>query len=364
MIRIALLAAEVSANTQSWLHGLRDAGADVQLVTLHPLSPALPGTRVVTAARRLGKTRYLFARKELGDILKDLDPDLVIGYYVTSYGLMATLSWDGPLVIAAAGSDILRTPDILRAQIARFVLKRCDLVVTWAEHMSRALVSRGADSKRIMVLPRGIDTATFSSQGPVSRPAGPFAVVWTRSLKRVYDPDTAIRGFELFVRGGHDAHFTMLGHGPLAHHIETLTGELGIACRVTRLGVISDASAIAQHLRGADVYLSTAVSDGASASLFEAMACGAFPVVADTPANREWIRHGRNGLLFPPGDAVALANALTQAFDSAALRDAAVDVNTELVQRRLDRGRNSAVMVETFTRMVQTHPLRARRRVF
>ena len=177
----------------------------------------------------------------------------------------------------------------------------------------------------------------------------------------MYDPDTAIRGFELFVRGGHDAHFTMLGHGPLARHLETLTGQLGIACRVTRLGVISDASAIAQHLRGADVYLSTAVSDGASASLFEAMACGAFPVVADIPANREWITHGRNGLLFPPGDAVALANALTSAFDSAALRDAAVDVNTELVQRRLDRGRNSAVMVEIFTRMVQTHPLRARR---
>ena len=363
MIRIALLAAEVSANTQSWFHGLREAGADVRLVTLHPLSPGLPGTHVVRAARGLGKTRYLFARKELRALLQDLDPDLVIGYYVTSYGLMATLSWDGPLVVAAAGSDIMRTADILRAQIARFVLKRCDLVVSWAEHMSRALITRGADSKRIMVLPRGIDTATFSADGPVCRPATPFSIVWTRSLKRVYDPDTAIRGFERFVRSGHDAHFTMLGDGQLARHIETLADQLGIASRLTRLGVIAHASAIAQHLRGADVYLSAAVSDGASASLFEAMACGAFPVVADIPANREWITHGRNGLLFPPGDAVALANALADAFDSAALRDAAVDVNTELVQKRLDRGRNSAVMVEAFTHLVQTRPSRGHRGV-
>ena len=364
MIRIALLASEVSANTQSWLHGLRKAGADVRLVTLHPLIPGLPGTHVVTTARKLGKTRYLFARKELRALLKDLEPDLVIGYYVTSYGLMATLSWDGPLVVAAAGSDIGRTAGVLRAQIARFVVKRCDLIVAWAEHMSRALITRGADSKRIMVLPRGIDTATFSSKGPVCRPASPFSIVWTRSLKPVYDPNTAIRGFELFVRGGHDAHFTMLGHGPLARHIETLTGELGITRRVTRLGAISDASAIAGHLRGADVYLSTAVSDGASASLFEAMACGAFPVVTDIPANREWITHGRNGLMFAPGDAVALAKALTCAFESAALRDAAVHVNTGVVQTRLDGSRNSAVMVEAFRRMVQTHPLRARRRVF
>jgi glycosyltransferase involved in cell wall biosynthesis len=361
MIRIVLLAAEVSANTQSWLDGLRGAGADVRLVTLHPLSPSLPGTHVVTAARRLGKTRYLFALKELRTLLQDLDPDLVIGYYVTSYGLMATLSWDGPLVIAAAGSDIVRATDIVRAQIVRFVLKRCDLVVTWAQHMSSALIRRGADSKRIMVLPRGIDTATFSSKGPVCRPASAFSVVWTRSLKPVYDPETAIRGFELSVRGGHDAHFTMLGHGPLAHHIETLTGELGIACRVTRLGVVSDASVVARHLRGADVYLSTAVSDGASASLFEAMACGAFPVVVDIPANREWITHGRNGLLFPPGDAGALAKALTSAFESAALRNAAVEVNTEMVQTRLDRSRNSAVMIEAFTRVARTDPLRAGR---
>jgi glycosyltransferase involved in cell wall biosynthesis len=363
MIRIALLAAETSANTQSWLHGLRNAGADVRLVTLHPMSPCLPGTSVVTTGRRFGKTRYLFARRQLRALLRELDPDLVIGYYVTSYGLMAARSWDGPLVVAAAGSDVGRASDILRAHIARFVLTRCDLVIAWADHMSRALTLRGADRTRIMVLPRGIDTATFSLVGPARKPACPFAIVWTRSLKPVYDPDTAVRGFELFVRAGHDAHFTMLGHGPLARNIDTLTAQLGMTARITRLGVISDTSTIAEHLRGADVYLSTAVSDGASASLFEAMACGAFPVVADIPANREWITHGRNGLLFPPRDAGALSRALRHAFDSPALRGAAVGLNTELVQRRLDRGRNSAVLVEALTRLVQAHRMRGSRRV-
>ena len=57
----------------------------------------------------------------------------------------------------------------------------------------------------------------------------------------------------------------------------------------------------------ADIYISTSLSDSTSVSLLEAMASGLIPVVSNISGNREWVKEGGNGFLFPPGDYKALA---------------------------------------------------------
>ena len=67
-----------------------------------------------------------------------------------------------------------------------------------------------------------------------------------------------------------------------------------------------------------EIYVSTSRSDSTSQSLLEAMAAGLYPVVSDIAGNRPWIgtradaasRYGARGILVPPGDAAALADAL------------------------------------------------------
>ena len=44
--------------------------------------------------------------------------------------------------------------------------------------------------------------------------------------------------------------------------------------------------------------------------MFQALACGAPVVTADTPASRELLANERSALLVPPGDADALVHAL------------------------------------------------------
>jgi glycosyltransferase involved in cell wall biosynthesis len=55
---------------------------------------------------------------------------------------------------------------------------------------------------------------------------------------------------------------------------------------------------------------------------FQALACGAPLVTADTPAARELLRHGESALLVPPGDAAALAAALRRLAADPVLADA------------------------------------------
>jgi glycosyltransferase involved in cell wall biosynthesis len=56
--------------------------------------------------------------------------------------------------------------------------------------------------------------------------------------------------------------------------------------------------------------------------------------VSDIEADREWIRDGENGLLFPAGDAAALAAAVARAAADAAFASRAGEENLGLVRRR------------------------------
>lgn len=60
--------------------------------------------------------------------------------------------------------------------------------------------------------------------------------------------------------------------------------------------------------------------EGVPKSLLEAAACGRALVTVDGPGLREVVRHGETGLLVPPRDAVALADALQWLAEDAALR--------------------------------------------
>ena len=50
-------------------------------------------------------------------------------------------------------------------------------------------------------------------------------------------------------------------------------------------------------LQQSNIYISMPITEGVSASLFEAMACNCYPVVSEIPGNQSWIKHRENGQL-------------------------------------------------------------------
>lgn len=87
---------------------------------------------------------------------------------------------------------------------------------------------------------------------------------------------------------------------------------------VTLLGQVEDMPALLAQTDMA--VLPTSYGEGIPRSLLEAAACGLPLVASDAPGCREIVAHGINGLLVPPKDAPALANALRQLCQNPATR--------------------------------------------
>ena len=91
--------------------------------------------------------------------------------------------------------------------------------------------------------------------------------------------DLALRAAAPFLRSG-QAHFTVAGDGPERERLEQLAKSLGIEETVSFLGMLTHAEAMRQ-LGSADVMVFPSVREFGGGVVFEALAVGAIPVVAD-----------------------------------------------------------------------------------
>jgi len=106
----------------------------------------------------------------------------------------------------------------------------------------------------------------------------------------------------------------------------------------------------------ADVFVSTSPSDGNNISLNEAMACGTFPVATDIPANRNWIRDGRNGLLYPCRDVERLADAIVRALQRPEWRTSVMPENWEIIRTQASWANSMERMERHYAQLLESRP--------
>jgi glycosyltransferase involved in cell wall biosynthesis len=82
------------------------------------------------------------------------------------------------------------------------------------------------------------------------------------------------------------------------------------------------------------LFVSPSSHDGTPNTLLEAMACGCLPILGDIESARDWIEHGRNGLLVNPRDPHSLAQAILNGLDQPELRHHAAIINQEIIKKR------------------------------
>ena len=133
--------------------------------------------------------------------------------------------------------------------------------------------------KVFFLLENGVSRSLCSETLRVSECDGKLKLIFVGGLVPVKGCDLALRAAAPLLRNN-SAHFTIVGDGPERNCLEQLTRTLGIERAVSFCGWLSHNEA-QQKLRQADVLVFPSVRDNSPAVVFEALAAGAVPMVAD-----------------------------------------------------------------------------------
>ena len=145
----------------------------------------------------------------------------------------------------------------------------------------------------------------------------------------------------------------VVGDGPLRDDLAGLARERGVADRVRFLGGLSSSEVEQAFERCSMFVLPCRVApdgdrDGMPTSLLEAMA-RAVPVIStDVVGVREVVLHEQTGLLVPPDDPAALADAIARLAGDPALARALGERARALVSERFDPRRSGRLLQELF----------------
>ena len=164
----------------------------------------------------------------------------------------------------------------------------------------------GIAPRKVRTILNGIDQERFPFSG--SAPDG--SVVTVARLSPEKDIANLVQAAAIVRQSDPDLRIEVAGDGPCRGELGRLVGELGLDGCVSFLGEIHDVPALLA--RGA-IFVLPSRSEGISLTLLEAMACG-LPVVATRVGGTpEVVVDGETGLLVPPADPAALAEAVLQA---------------------------------------------------
>lgn len=178
----------------------------------------------------------------------------------------------------------------------------------------------GLPVKRVVAIPNGVDTTRFRPMPELNKAA----------LKRDLLGDPAVDGdaplvlnvarlvpqkglrhlvqaAKLVLDARPDARFAVVGQGELKDELRTQASELGLGGKFVLAGIRSD---VPELMAASDVFVLSSLWEGLPISLLEAMSSDCPVVATEVGGVGEVVQNDTGGLLVPPEDPEALAQAI------------------------------------------------------
>lgn len=258
-----------------------------------------------------------------------------------------------PYSFTAHGSDLHRDQHMLCEKIAESAF-----AVTISDYNVRVMAAACGERvrERVIVLRSGVDTQVFAPRPrDVSNGhhAHPLMILNIGTLHEVKGQTYLIEACRRLHERGVPFECHLVGDGPDREKLVAQVQMAGLADRITFHGR-QTRQAIVDLLQQADVLVAPSVPssdnrrEGIPVVLMEAMASGVAVVASELSGIPELVIDGASGLLTPPGDAAAIADALARLYTDVDLRQRLADGGREKVLREFDLTTNAAVLIEWF----------------
>lgn len=141
----------------------------------------------------------------------------------------------------------------------------------------------------------------------------------------------------------------LAGDGPMRETLRSHAAQRGVTERVKFLGWRTDRGAL---LRAADICVLPSRYEPFGTVMLEAWACGTPLVAAAAAGPAAFVQHGVNGLLVPINDPKALAQAIRQLRDDAALRARLAQGGLASYEAQFTRPAVTARMLEVYRQIL------------
>lgn len=354
-------------NLKALIEPLRTRGFEVAVVTRGlpglPARDTVAGAPVIRLSTRGGRTlaSVVYTLQALRWIARRRRAiDLIHAHHLlspTTTGVLAKLLFGIPLVVTVLRGgplgDVATLGSGLLGRIRqRWFTRVVDVFVAVSDEIEQDLRASGVPRDRIVHIPYGVDPLRFRPAGADERAVrrqelgldGHRVVVSVGRLVAQKGLDWLLDAWSSVRQAVPDALLVLAGDGP-----ERAALEARRAAGVRFLGTTMDPVPL---LQAADCFVQPSSSEGLSNALLEALASG-LPVVATAIGGTvDAVRDGVEGLLVPPRDAEALAQALIRALEGPERRQLGAAARARILERYSIAG-NADRLREVYVRLLQ-----------
>ncbi len=346
-IRIVMFGWAQSVHVQRWVTGLRDRGFLIKLISLG----GRPIDDVETVNIPYGsKYKYLLTMARAAREAREFKPDLVHVHYAGGYGLWGLRTGHRPTIVSVWGSDLSEMSErwYTRRLLLR-ILNRATWVTATSNYLRRGISELAPETaNHLSTIPFGITVPAETKPFP---PSPPVRLCFLKLHLAVYGPDLLVAAMAAVAKVNPEIELSIAGEGPMTPVLNALIADLHLQNQVKIVGYIENRN-VYEFIRQHHIIVMPSLSEGFGVAAIEASACGRPVIASNVGGVPEVVQDGRTGLLVPPGNVAALAEAINRLSRDLPMQERMGKAGYEFVSANYDWAKSLDQMSELYQRIV------------
>ncbi|MGQ9524782.1 MAG: glycosyltransferase family 4 protein [Armatimonadota bacterium] len=242
--------------------------------------------------------------------------------------------------------------------VERIAFRALDLVLAVSEAKRRELLRLGVPPGKTLTVHNSVDVSEpglvkgrrYRARHKIGLDDKTLAIGSVGRLSPEKGHAVLIEALSCLSNSGVTPKLILVGDGPEAEYLRTTARRLGVDHQVSFMGFREDA---ADLIAGLDLFVLPSFTEGLPNVLLEAFA-NQVPVVASQVGGvPELVEHGHTGLLVPPRDSRALAEAIAAMLTDHQAAARMAHAGSQLVRTRFSFAANAPRLVEAYRKAMR-----------
>ena len=247
-------------------------------------------------------------------VRREGNPDIVYSHYLNLMlgCLPLKKEFDGPIIGLEHWSELLKdNMDPWVNKTALYVYPQMDHVLAVSPALSKRINEHyGVEAKTV---PNMVNPAFIKAAKEFNRHT-PFRFCTVARLVKLKNLDVLVKAAGILRDRGLDFSLKIAGTGDELKNLSNLISKLELTAKVSLLGRL-DSNGIVDLMAESDAFVLASARETFGVVFIEAMAMG-LPVIAGDNGGPKDIVNESNGILVPPGDVDALADAMQKMMEN------------------------------------------------